>query len=386
MIKVIHSHPVWLPQTQTWMYSQVAELQHLGVDAHVVCERIENLEQFSVNNIHCLGKTGFCNDIWDRGIRYLGIRHYLNYTVKVGKVLGPSILHSHFGHVGWANLGAVRKLGIRHVVTFYGFDVNKLPTERPIWRSRYKQLFEEADLFLCEGSHMASCIVSLGCPEYKIKVQHLGVDIGKIEFKPRLRTGDEPLRVLIAASFREKKGIPYAIEALARLSNEIPIYLTIIGDANYEKDSQLEKQQILRVLTDSGLQSRTKLLGYQPYEVLLSEAYQHHIFLHPSVTARDGDNEGGAPVTIIEMLASGMPVVSTLHCDIPEVMGLELIQFLSPERNPDALANCIKLLLANNAKGWNEIARYGRDQVIKEYNLEVQVRALVAHYQDLVKK
>lgn len=379
---ILHICPVWLPQTQTWMYSQVAELQHLGVDAHIVCERIENLEQFSLNNIHCLGRTGWFNDLWDRGVRYLGFRRHLNYTVKIGKVLRTNIVHSHFGHVGWANLGVVRKLGARHVVTFYGYDVNKLPTERSIWRNRYKQLFEEVDLILCEGSHMASCIAKLGCPEHKIKVQHLGVDIGKIEFKPRLRIGREPLRVLIAGSFREKKGIPYAIEALALLSDEIPLEITIIGDANHEAESQLEKQRILRALLDNNLKDRTRLLGYQPYEVLFQEAYRHHIFLQPSVTATNGDTEGGAPVIIIEMLASGMPVVSTLHCDIPEIMGSGLAQYLTPEGNSIALADCLKFLW-NNTEGWAEIANCGRNRVSTEYNLKHQTLKMLEIYKEI---
>jgi len=53
-ITVLHSFPIWLGQTQTWMHSQVSKLQRLGVHAHVVCETTENLDQFYVENIHCL--------------------------------------------------------------------------------------------------------------------------------------------------------------------------------------------------------------------------------------------------------------------------------------------------------------------------------------------
>ena len=60
MPRVIHSFPVWLPQTQTWMYNQVKQLQQLGVEAHVVCERIENLDRFAVANIHSLENEPRC--------------------------------------------------------------------------------------------------------------------------------------------------------------------------------------------------------------------------------------------------------------------------------------------------------------------------------------
>lgn len=125
-LTVLHSFPIWLPQTQTWMHSQVAELQRLGIDARVVCEHTENLEQFGVANIHCLASESCIKHVWDKGLRKLHIRRHLNYLVEVGEKIGAAIVHTHFGNIGWQNLGAVRKLGAAHVVTFYGVDVNKL--------------------------------------------------------------------------------------------------------------------------------------------------------------------------------------------------------------------------------------------------------------------
>ena len=381
-LTVVHAYPNWLPQTQTWMHSQVAELQRLGMDTHVVCESTENLDQFGVANIHCLANESRLKQTWDKGLRKLRIRRHLNYLVEVGEKAGASIVHSHFGNIGWANLGAIRKLGAKHVVTFYGLDVNMLPTQFPVWRKRYRQLFDEADLFLCEGSHMARCLIELGCPEHKIKVQHLGVDVAHFEFKPRQWHPGESLKVLIAASFREKKGIPYAIEALAMLRKEIPIELTIIGDASEDAASQQEKTKMLQLLESTGLKSSTRLLGYQLHSVMIQEAYAHHVFLHPSVTATDGDTEGGAPVSIIEMLATGMPVVSTTHCDIPEVMRPEAVRFLAPERNFDALVDITKALIDN----WHELEiplMNLRTHIEHEYNHKKQGARLVNIYQNI---
>lgn len=380
---VIHTFPVWLEQTQTWIYSQVNELQRLGVDAHVVCDRTKNLEQFSVANIHCLANERLASQWWHRGLRKLRIGSRQSYLVAAGRKTGAKIVHSHFGNIGWVNLGAVRKLGAKHVVTFYGYDVNLLPIQEPVWRRRYHQLFDEADLFLCEGSHMAHCLVELGCAEHKVKVQHLGVDVEWLEFKPRLWQPGEPLRVLIAASFREKKGISYAVEALGLLSREIPIELTIIGDAGADRASQQEKAKILHALESSGLKSNTRLLGYQPHAVMLQEAYAHHVFLHPSVTASDGDTEGGAPVSIIEMLATGMPVVSTTHCDIPEVMGDALRYLLAPERNIDSLEKIMRKLIGE-PESWSQIAASGRARVTAEYDLSTQAQSLKERYLELI--
>jgi len=381
--KVVHSFPVWLPRTQTWMYNQLKQLQQIGVESHVVCERTENLEQFNVANIHSLEDEVPVKQVWDKGIRKLRMRRHLNYLVEVSRRIGANIIHSHFGHVGWSDLGAVRKTGSKHVVTFYGLDVNKLPAQDHVWRRRYHQLFDEVDLVLCEGSHMARCVVKLGCPDYKVKIQHLGVDVDNIPFQPRQWKPKEPLRVLIAASFRQKKGIPYAIDALGIVARYLPVSLTIIGDAGRGPEHQREKIRILAALERNGLKKHTRMLGYQSHKDMLKEGYAHHLLLHPSVTAEDGDTEGGAPVTIIEMLASGMPVIATTHCDIPEAVGPAFHHLLAPERDVEKLAECIQSLL-QNSNGWLKLVLKGRKHIEREYHLIDQAKRLSNYYNEIL--
>lgn len=383
MLKVIHDFPLWLPQTQTWMYSQVKQLQLLGVEARVVCERTENLDQFAVANIHSLENEPIFKQIRHKALRKLGIRRQINYLAEVGRKTDAQIIHSHFGPTAWNSLQSVRKLKTRHIVTFYGYDVNQVPVQEPVWRERYTELFEEIDLVLCEGTNMASSLMKLGCPEHKISVQHLGVDVDGIHFQPRHWHSGEPLRVLMAASFREKKGMPYGIEALALVGNNIPIQLTIIGDAGNTPEQQLEKNRIYSALEKSGLREHTRLLGYQSHETLISEAYDHHLFIQPSVTAQDGDTEGGAPVAIIEMLATGMPVVATRHCDIPEVMGPAFSHLLAPERDIKKLAECVQTLL-EAPDDWHGLAKSGRKHIEQNYQLRRQTERLITHYRELL--
>lgn len=379
---VAHSHPVWLAQTQTWMYNQVKYLPQ-SIDAHILCERTENLDQFGMPNIHCLAEASRPQYYWDKGLRKLRIRRHLGFYVARGRELGADIVHSHFGNVGWANLGAVRRLGAKHVVTFYGLDVNRLPQMNRRWISRYQKLFREADLFLCEGPHMAKCLIGLGCPEEKIKVHHLGVEVDKIAFRPRAWKPGEILRVLIAATYREKKGIPYALEALAGIQHEVPLEVTIIGEATYEERSQKEKGEIMGILARTGLGQKTKLLGFQPHSILFDEAYKHHIFLSPSVTASDGDTEGGAPVGIIEMTASGMPIVSTTHCDIPNVIAPENQDMLADERDVEGLISRLRWLVENHLR-WENITASGRRHVEEQFSVVQQSRALVSAYRSVL--
>jgi colanic acid/amylovoran biosynthesis glycosyltransferase len=379
-IIAIHSFPVWLPQTQTWMYNQVKYLPQ-SVEVHVVCERTQHLEQFVVPNIHSLRDVSRLRYYWEKGLRKLRIQHDRGFLTSMAQETNAHIVHSHFGHIGWANLSMVRRANAKHVVTFYGADVTMLPAQDKGWLSRYRELFDGADLFLCEGPYMAKKLIELGCPEEKIKVHHLGVEIQAIPYRPRHWQDTEPLRVLIAAGFREKKGIPYALESLARLQRMVSVEITLIGDADSKLRSRKEKQHILEIINASGLKPRIRLLGYQPYTTFFEEAYKHHVFISPSVTASDGDTEGGAPVALIEMIATGMPVVSTLHCDIPEVVQYGVENWLVDERDVAGLVNRLRWLI-ENANTWDQFLDVGRRHVEIEFNALVQGKSLAKIYRD----
>lgn len=373
--------PVWLPQTSPWLYNQVRLLR--GIDNHIVCERIDNWDQYGIENVHVGAKDGL-RYIFDRLVRKAHIRRYASHLIPIANRVNADIIHSHWGDVAWANLKAVKKLRIKHVATFYGKEVNYLPTVDGRWRDRYRELFSEVDLVLCEGPHMASVIEKLGCKESKIRVHHLGVDLRDISFRPRRWSRAETLRILIAASFREKKGIPFAIEAIGRLKVDVPnIEITVIGDASNDPRSHPEKIKILNAVHEHGLNKNTRFLGYQPYKNLFDEAYKHHIFISPSVTASDGDTEGGAPVTLIDLAATGMPIISTTHCDIPNVILHGQTGLLAEER--DATGLYIQLRwLAEHPREWDALTLAARKRMELEFNAVRQAERLKDVYRSVL--
>lgn len=376
-IMVLHSVPVWLPQTETWLYNQIRYLP-AEVDNHIVCERAENLDQFFLPNIRSLlDDTSRWRYYWEKGMRKVGIRRHPAFLVEQVRQRRPQVLHSHYGYVGWTNIGVAKQERLKHVVTFYGVDLSYWPTVDSRWHERYRALFNEVDRVLCEGPHMAQCLIDLGCLDEKIRVHHLGVSVDGIGFKHRVRAPAEPLRVLIAASFREKKGIPYALEALGRLQQEVALEITLIGDG-----SQAEKEKILAVIEQYDLSPKIRMLGYQPHAVLFEEAYRHHIFLSPSVTASSGDTEGGAPVSIIEMAATGMPVVSTRHCDIPGVIQHGRTGLLAEERDLEGLVRNLRWLI-HHPEEWKGMVEAARKHVETEFNASIQGERLGTIYREL---
>jgi len=381
-IRVIHNVSTWLPQTATWLFNQVQYLPK-EIQSSIVCDRTEHLEQFYIPNIYCLHETSMPRFFWEKGIRKMISRQYRDFLSSIIESVNAQVVHSHFGDIAWMNLKVAKKTGVKHVATFYGYDVNMLPAQDKRWLSRYQVLFNEADLFLCEGPYMAERLIELGCPEKKVRVHHLGVEVDSILYAPRSWQSSEPLKVLIAATFREKKGIPYALEALAVLQKSVPLEITIIGDATSETRSIKEKQRIIDIIEKHGLGSRIRMLGFRPFSELFEEAYKHHIFLSPSVTASDGDTEGGAPVSLIEMMATGMPIVGTSHCDIPEVVQYEDKNWLVEERDVMGLVEKLQWLI-DHPDRWESMLMTGRRHVELEFNAMQQGKKLSNCYKDIL--
>lgn len=380
-IKVLHSCWSWLPLTQNWIYSQIRHLPEASIEAHVACQVTENVSQFPWRNLHIAKPRGLVRRGSDFLHRFIGEARK-GHTHDVARDTGCEILHSHFGNHAWHDLAASRALGIPHVATFYGFDVNQLPRSSATWRRRYRELFLEISTVLCEGPHMASCLHDLGCPAHKIRVMPLGIEIGEAQFAPRQWSGKDPLRVLIAAAFREKKGIPYALAALGRLARDVPLQITVVGDAGRDRASLAEKQRIMDGVRRAGLQTVTRMSGFVDHDALRAIAREHDVFVSPSITAADGDTEGGAPVAIIEMMATGMPVVSTWHCDIPFVVGPQGSRFLAAERDADDLERCLRALLAE--PNWDVVTQPSRAHVAAQHDAVRQGEALAQLYRDVV--
>ena len=372
---------VWLSQTMTWLYTQTQSLPP-RVESHVVCDTTANLDQFPFGNIT---STDHDSRAWRMlKARAWPIARRRNAYMLRRKIrqVDAAILHSHFGDRGWRNIADARRTRIRHVVSFYGYDVGRLPASDPAWLARYADLFDTADLFLCEGPHFGRCLQAIGCPEHKIRIHHLGIDTARLPFRPRRWQPGDTLHVLIAGAFTEKKGIPYAIDALSRIKDRVALQLTIVGDASAQQRHLHEKATIMAALQRGGLLDKTKLLGMQPHATLTALAAQNHVFVSPSVTASDGDTEGGAPVSIIEMAASGMPVVSTRHCDIPEVLQDGVSGLLADERDVDGLEQQLVWLL-DNPDAWEPMVTSARRHIEANFCASTQAQQLAHHYDAL---
>ena len=282
------------------------------------------------------------------------------------------VIHCHYGRNGIRGV-LLRELGAltgKIITTFHGYDINSYP--RQYGANIYKNLFQDGDLYTANTTFTAAQAVALGCPENKILILPVGVDISKYCFRERKVLDEEKVNILTVARLVEKKGIEYSLRAFAKVAQKYAnIKYQIVGEGPL-------RESLERSIAELGLGDRVKLLGAKTQEELLEIYAQSHIFVLSSVTAANGDKEGQGLV-LQEAQATGLPVLSTLHNGIPDGVLDGRSGFLVPERDVDALAEKLEYLIAHPER-WSEMGRAGRDYVEECYDINKLNDRLVEIY------
>ncbi len=291
---------------------------------------------------------------------------------------GPyDIIHTHYGPNG--NFGTLLKdlkaIKGKVITTFHGYDMSKYI--RNNGDDVYDYLFVKGDLFLPISEYWKDSLIKLGCSEHKIIVHRMGVDTNKFRFIPRKQKNNEKVQLLTIARLVEKKGLEFGIRAVAKvMKKHSNLEYRIVGDGSlrYELEELVEDLKIV---------DKVKLLGWKQQEEIVELMRDADILLAPSVTAKDGDQEG-IPVVLMEALAQGLPVLSTRHSGIPELVQDGISGFLIPEKDVDGLAEKL-LYLIKHQEIWPEMGRAGRVHVERNYDINKLNDRLVELYQQLLR-
>jgi colanic acid/amylovoran biosynthesis glycosyltransferase len=176
----------------------------------------------------------------------------------------------------------------------------------------------------------------------------------------------------------EKKGVEFGIRAVAKIITKYAqVEYKIAGDGPLRGD--------LQALIDRfNMNDKISILGFQRQDQVADLMSKADILVAPSVTSKDGDMEG-IPVVIMEAMARGLPVLSTLHSGIPELVEDGKSGFLVPERDPMALAERLTYLLEHQNL-WPRWGAAGRDFIKENHNIDKLNDQLVGIFNQLLKK
>ena len=293
------------------------------------------------------------------------------------KLRKACLIHAHYGLMGWWALPLKKSLRLPLVTNFYGFDVAPELKDQHDWPQRRQKLFREGDLFLVEGPFMRERLIDLGCPAEKVQIQRIAIKVEEMPFRPRKPRANSKVVIMFAGRFYEKKGLLYALQAVREVWQTFQNFeFRVIGDGPL-------MPQVQAFIDEYKMDLYVHLLGFLNHKDYLKEMQNADIFLHPSVTATDGDSEGGAPTTILEAQALGIPVVSTYHADIPNVVVPGASALLVPERDSKALSEVLMYLL-DHPENWEEMGRIGRVHVERYHDIDREVMALEEKYFSLL--
>lgn len=286
------------------------------------------------------------------------------------------IIHCHFGQNGLKGALLHRAGTIRGklVTSFYGYDISGYINQHG--HRIYNPLFSTGDLFLPIIERWRNRLVELGCNENKILVHRIGVDCDKFAFSPRNRNLNDSVTVVTIARLVEKKGVEYGIKAIAKIvKNHKKLQYIIIGGGPLLKSMR-------RLIRSLRIEDTVKLLGRKRQQEVIGILKKSHILIAPSVTGRDGDQEG-TPVSLMEAMATGMPVVSTQHSGINELVENGVTGFLVPERDIDSLADRTSYLIAH-PDICLQMGLAARAHIVKYFNIHKLNNRLTEIYQGLL--
>jgi glycosyltransferase involved in cell wall biosynthesis len=269
-----------------------------------------------------------------------------------------------FGHVAVQAMSACRRLGLPLIVHFHGFDVHSQAIlER--YGARYGEMFDEAAAVIAVSLPMQQALLALGAPADKTHYVPNGVDPN--QFVPGA-PDNAPPTFLAVGRFVEKKAPQLTIAAFAAVWRRHPeARLRMIGEGRLLGACRDLAQGL-------GIGGAVTFLGTQPHDVVADEMRHARAFVQHSLTAADGNSEG-MPCSILEAGACALPVVSTRHAGIPEVVVDDETGFLVAERDVESMALDMERLV-NDPTLAAELGRAARRRIEAHFSMDSSIARL----------
>lgn len=267
------------------------------------------------------------------------------------KAFDPEVVFIDYGITAALTLRMVSDLNLPYVVHFHGFDVTSALSV-DWYRDVLPRVVSEARAVVVPSQHLRRLLaVEIGTRR-EITCVPCGPDLDLVTVI-KDEVSPQPFRVCALGRLTAKKNPLALIEAFKIVVEAVPeARLDWIGDG--ELRGKVEQR-----ISEYNLHGRITMHGALPHRDALEILAGASVFVQHSVTSLSGDQEG-LPVAILEAIAMGVPVVSTIHSGIPEAVEAGVDGFLVPEHNYELMAERIVGLLTKEAILTQEAGRNNR--------------------------
>ncbi len=360
------------------IYRQITSLRR--VEPFVIAQKREEAERYPFERLAVAGKpaTHFIRRFWFKQMRdapwQISDAETRNLIAILEKV-NARLLHIYFGHIAVHLLPLIEAWPKPAVVSFHGADV-MVDLDKPAYRAATQKMLEAVRLVLVRSESLGRALINLGCPAGRIRLQHTGIPVDEIPFRPREWPASGAWKFVQACRLIEKKGLRVSLRAFAKFAARHPAAtFTIAGEGPL-------RNELGQLAAELSVADKVFFPGFISQTQLRELFYQSHIFLHPSEVGGDGNQEG-VPNSMLEAMASGLPVFATEHGGIPEAIENGRSGILVNERDDHALALALFERTAN-PEGLAAIARNGADVVRRHFEQTGQTRQLEDYYLEAI--
>ena len=256
-------------------------------------------------------------------------------------------------------LPLLKELEIPFVVHFHGYDasINSVIEDC----NNYKDVFNLASKVIVVSNAMKEKIENMGCTKKKIVLAPCGPnDL----FFTTIPTFSKKQFIAIGR-FVEKKAPNLLILAFSKVVDIHPNYvLKMAGDGVLLNTCK-------NLVKHLGIENNVQFLGVINPEEYRSELQNSLAFVQHSITADNGNMEG-TPLAVLEASAAGIPVVSTYHAGIPDVIIHEQTGLLCQEKDVQKMAeNIIKLI--ENKELAMRLGNNGKARIKNKFNMSLHI-------------
>jgi len=328
-ILVLLFPPKWLAGTEIATYNIASHLAAQGHDVHIITSWDKGLtresaeEGFHIHRVKTVRRPVF------------QVLTYIPKSLPVIRKINPDIVHCQSIPLGLSGFLIKKLFGKPYVVYGRGSDVYNPWIFKNIVS---KLVLRNADAIIALTEDMKKRIQNIH--DRSVFVIPNGVDLERFGELPQeipdkeSKLTDEKVIIFIG-TLRPVKGVRYLIEAMRMIAEGYKrTRLLLVGDG--EERGYLEK-----LVNKMGLEDCVSFIGRVPHERALTYMVTSDVFVLPSLSE-------GFPMTILEAMACGLPIVATRIGGLPEVIEDGRSGFLVEPENPKEIAERVLLLLEDN--------------------------------------